>query len=438
MFNDIFALFRHMFFDHTVIGTALIDRLSGGGKMLRRVVVATTDGCLTLCKTNGAVCRIVHVSQVTHLVHAPDDAGNEAGWVLLRVSKEHDILFCHVLLQEGGPLSMNNGSTGGSRDVTSSSTGHPFTLTFRLSPSRFVELLVSERAKVNGLPLSVAARSDHTILRKAADVAKRPGFIKPKATSNTTQVFTPTVFDDFPVPAASTMTQIATAVDMRVDASFVTMLNRAVVAHPTSASALPLVLVEPGAPFRPVEVSSRFFCAFVAAFDAELPLVIHVQCHLPQFVTFRASRRFWRFVMSRVLVTRPPQTVLAMLSDAYVVVHAEETAGSGGGGGGLSHSPTTRNETDPTAAQYIGPAAAMSATIAEWNDVIMCWDADVRSCASRMIRAGSPSSRHLSTSGASASGRGANTAAAEADHDSHYWRHFVAELSALAKTAAHN
>eukprot|EP00672_Neobodo_designis_P001511 CAMPEP_0174869598 /NCGR_PEP_ID=MMETSP1114-20130205/68137_1 /TAXON_ID=312471 /ORGANISM="Neobodo designis, Strain CCAP 1951/1" /LENGTH=462 /DNA_ID=CAMNT_0016104849 /DNA_START=43 /DNA_END=1427 /DNA_ORIENTATION=+ len=436
-----------MFFDPAILATFIVDRQSGGGKLLRRVVAVHSDGTLSVSKTNGVLRRMVPLSNVTHIVTAPDveedevddvryasgashaggasdidpadyaetsgnhnrgdaaassvprradphreyldalhatenqeavaaqrarakaprgsarrlrgrsadgaiDAASDdpRAWVLLRVSNEHDLLFLHVPTARAG--------TGGSHDASIASLsamGHDAHVAMSRMPPGvlFVDLLQRERAKLRAAPLRVATKANCTVLREAADVTLRDGFTKPRAFAVTDQILTPMTFDDLvlkvPAVGSDSGLGLTNATSLSIEPAFLTHLHRCIRVHPSAASQPPLVAIEAPEPFPSTQVSARFLAAFCRAYDEAMPHVVVLQTHLPRLVSFRASRRFWAFVQSSLRVSRPPQTVAAMLGTNHVVVHVDDDE-----------------------------RAALSATTAEWNDVVIAWEADVR------------------------------------------------------------
>jgi hypothetical protein len=476
-----------MYFDPTILGTFIVDRQSGGGKLLRRVVAVHSDGTLSISKTNGVLRRMVQLSNVTHIVTAPDveedevddtryvsvgrgvggassvadatvdGAGLDDGasviprradpqreyldalhttehqetiakeraraaksqrgsarrlrgrmadgaaedpsddpraWVLLRVSNEHDILLLHV------PAAY---AAGGVNDASISSLvsmGHDAQVAMSRVPPGvlFVDLLQRERAKLRAAPLRVATKANCTVLREAADVAVRESFTKPRAAAVTMQILTPMTFDDvdLKVPASGSDTDLGVhnEVSLSVEPAFLTHLHRCIRVHPSASSQPPLVAIEAPEPFPAVQVSARFLSAFCRAYDEAMPHVVVLQTHLPRLVSFRASRRFWAFVQSALRVTRPPQTVAAMLGANHVVVHVDDDE-----------------------------SAALSATTAEWNDVVIAWEADVRT---RIDVGGA-------AQGAGAGARGGRQGSFTTPEGC-FWESFVNEVASIVPT----
>ena len=162
-----------MFSDVAVQRTFVIDRISGSHKIMRRVLVGTKDGALYMCKPSGLVRRIVHVGQITHLAHAPDELGSPAAWVLMRISKEHDMLFQHV-------------------PPAGTAVRHAV-------GEAFLDFVVSHRARTSGVPLLLTSRPESTLLHQAANLTKPPGYVKPRAFTPggpLAPVFVPATMDD--------------------------------------------------------------------------------------------------------------------------------------------------------------------------------------------------------------------------------------------------
>jgi hypothetical protein len=423
-----------MFYDPSILGTFLVERLSGGGKMLRRIVGVHRDGTMTISKPSGIVRRIIPLANITHLVTSPDveetdsdegdenvspsqlaalkateqqalskrrrrlarngawresnrdlDSFDDRAWVLIRVASEHDVLFLHVPMDA-------------SKETDVSSAWASFGADPRLTQSRsstgalFIDLLQRERGKLRALPLRVATKANCSVLRDAADVVRQSSFAKPRAFAVLHQILAPSTFDDFPIVVPegrklSDANEIRDDIVLSVETSFLCQLHRSARAHPSAASQPPLVLIDSPEPYPSLEISARFLSAFCVAFDDALPLMVLVQSHLPKLTTFRASKRFWAFVHSTLRVTRPPQSIVAMLGSSHVVAH-------------IDGDETT----------------AMTATVQEWNDMVIAWESDVRS----RLRVGpsGPEVRQIETA------------------ENCFWESFVAELAALSATSS--
>lgn len=321
-----------MFSDVCVHRTFIIDKISGSKNIMRRVLVATKDGALYMCKPSGLVRRIIHVGQLTHLAHAPDEHGSPAAWVMLRVSKEHDMLFIHV----APPGSVLRHTIG----------------------EAFLDFVVKQRVKASGAPLLVAGRPNASMLHEAAMLTTPAHFIKPRATTAggpNAPVFVPTTMDDCNIMVSADGsgeqrdTPLTRTATITVDAIFMELLKRGIDKHLVAASNPPRIVVRPGDLYEPFQVSQKFFEAFCMAFDRECSLVVVLQSHLPHVTTFRASETFWNFVTRFLRVSRPPNGVLSLLSSDHVVVHVDGDE-----------------------------AAAVTATLLEWNDAVIAWELDVR------------------------------------------------------------
>ena len=394
-----------MFFDPTVDKRCVIDRTSSSGKQLRRVMIIFQDGGVVVCKANGTVCRIFHVSSVTHLIHAPVD-GIRGRCVLIRIAREHDLLFTIVVSGTTGShpnMSLNLGSDAGSVSPRDGGNGYNNSSSIGEMKRSFhealdiIDAMAKHRSAIGGLQLNVVERQDPALLKAAADVTCPPTFVKPRAWSVTHQLFVPILFDDFSILSQSTdnMAQLSEPFELVSDASFVTLLKRAIAAHPLSAEKPPKLDIEAPPPFGHLQVSDHFFAAFCAAFDEALPLTVHVRSHLPNITTFRASQRFWRFLTHTLRVTRPPEGVLSLLTTATVEAHLEGEEG-----------------------------APLACTVPEWNDAIVAWEMNVRAAIGGG-NSGSPSMRRRRIGAADALG-GDESAAANAL----FWQSFVSELEA--------
>ena len=310
-----------MFFDTSPQEVFVIDRVSSAKKILRRVLILSDDGSVSVCKPHGLVTRLFHVNQISHLVYATEN-GARGGLVLLRVNREHDLLFTHATQAEGG----------------------------NAYPMRLIDKIESLRQTAFGsTPINVVEREDPQLLRGAANLEKSAAFSKPASSVISNQVLVPILFDDFAIPQAAELGVISEETDIFVDASFVTMITRAIEMHPLTAHQQPCVHVEAPPPFSSVEVSAKFLSGFCRAYERELPLVMTLHSHLPTITTFRASKRFWDFMQRLLRVSRPTSNVLATLSDAHI-------------------------EICPISDQ----AHPVSATLMEWNDAIVQWELSVR------------------------------------------------------------
>lgn len=428
-----------MYFDPNVLATYLVDRRTGGGKQLRRVAAIHADGTLSLSKPNGVVRRIIQLANVTHIISAPnieedlsdddDDNGDDTrqylaalseaeqqvmtekqkrrfraarraaadasssfdrstspltrsqygvsaaedprAWVLLRIANEHDVLMLHVPVWAAAAATArggNNNMSGGDGDALfdagafaalATIGGQDRAIRMARTPQgvHFLDLMQRERSKLRAAPLRMATKTTCTALIDAADVVRRPTFAKPKSFAIVNHILTPMTFDDFPisVPAspndANHLGSSIGEASLCVEQSFLTHLHRAARAHPSASSQPPLVRLDAPAPYPAIEISAKFLAAFCIGFDEHMPHTVVVQSHLPVLTTFRASRRFWRYLQAALRVSRPPQTAVSMLRNNHVVIHLD----------GDSSMP------------------ALSATANEYNDVIVAWEADVRS-----------------------------------------------------------
>ena len=306
-----------MFFDPCGQETFVIDRVSGAGRSIRRVLVLRDDSIL-LCKLSGVVTRIINLASLTHLVFGSCN-GIRAGLVLLRIAGEHDVLFTHP------PENAN---------------------VARIAIS-FIERMTTLRGLCTGPPMNNVERNDEQMIREAANVARPLAYVKPKGFAIDNQVLVPLLFDTFEIPADAGI--IAEELDLFVDATFVTMLSRAVDQHPLSAKQPPLVAVDVPPPFRSLEIGAKFLGGFFRAYERELPLVINMHSHLPSITSFRASKRFWAYAQRLLQVSRSPAANLGAISINHVEVYVV----------GEEQYPIT-------------------ATLKEWNDAMIQWELEVR------------------------------------------------------------
>jgi hypothetical protein len=307
-----------MFFDPIGQDTFVIDRVSGSGRPLRRVLLLRQDS-LMICKANSVVTRMINLAAVTHLIFCSKD-GIRAGLVLLRIHGEHDVLFSH-------PPDRQN-------------------------VVRVAALFVEQMTKLRGLcaggaPLNVIERNDEPMLRDAANLVKAPSYVKPRGFAIDGQVLVPLLFDSFDVPADTGI--ISEELDLFVDPTFITLLMRAMDQYQLSSRQPPLVSIEVPTPFKNFEVGAKFLSGFFRAYERELPLVINMHSHLPTITSFRASKRFWAYVQRLLQVSRSPATHLGALSVNHVEVYVV----------GQEQHPIV-------------------ATLKDWNDVMLQWEREVR------------------------------------------------------------
>ena len=265
-------------------------------------------------------------------------------------------------------------------------------------PARFIEQLASIRKSLGASSFIQLEKNDGELLSEAAQLARRADYCKPSAASVTDQVLVPAMFDDFPIESTERRL-ITRPIDLIVDNQFLLLLQRSIMRHSLAAAEHPKVRVESCASsHKSTDVSSAFFAAFCESYDTHLPLLVHVHCHLPSMLVFRASERFWKFVCELLRVSRPMTKALSFLRERRIEAYVGDTEG--------------------------GPS--ISATLVEWNDAIIQWEMSVRLKQQETLQ-----SERAGGSAAKSLGKAPRVPTAATNNKQMFWQTFVEELEAL-------
>ena len=331
-----------------------VERQTSAGRLVPRVVVLFPDGTLVVCKSSGAITRLVHVNTITHLNYATTH-GIQGCLVHLRFERDHDLLFSHVMddsneqqipLEEASPPKQHQ--YAGRKPVyknipvTQSRLGPdslvlPFEVASVLKArcANFIRRLLEIRNNSpTAEPLEATHRHSGEVVRDKAELAKAPSFVPPQACHPSTSdtVYIPTMFRPLNIKTSAILTsggftgayhrtcQVPTP--SFVDTSFLTMLKFAVDTHPNCSMDPPLAAIDAPAPHKgTMEVSDRFLAAFTEAYVTELPLCINVHTGTTRPRSFRASEEFWAFIQRRAQIQRPTNEVFMTIASNHIEVY---------------------------------------------------------------------------------------------------------------------
>ena len=328
-----------------------IERQTGAGRLVPRIIVLFPDGTLVVCKSSGAITRLVHINTITHLNYAVTHQ-IQGCLVHIRFERDHDLLFSHLV--EGNASAAPSHSNVERRIENTSptrKTRNDPVMASRLGPDSLIlpfevasvlkvraacfirKLLEIRNGSPVAEPLEATLRHSADLMRERADLAKSPSFVVPQAchpvTSDT--LYIPTIFRPLEIRASAILNMATggayhrschTLTPAFVDTSFLTLLKFAIEANPTCSLDPPLARVEAPAPHKSViEVSDRFLAAFTEAYVSELPLCVNVHTGTARPRSFRASEEFWSFIQRRSQIQRPTNDILLTLASTHVEVY---------------------------------------------------------------------------------------------------------------------